>query len=697
MLPGKVDRGGGLQQVAAADEAAVVARIKAAFLAVTDPNDWTGDGQPEGWKVIDRAFTTPEARHIPNGPGSTADMAHPTRTGDLVAFAFPPYQFDAATPGTLVARSAFFGQHGYVPDVVDLRDNVNMRSTFIAGGRGIGRGRVTARTIDLAPTLAFLLGIPEPQQSQGQVLRGVVKGGSSFTPVPIIGLTDFHGQLESTTATFDSINVPVGGAAALATMFDEEAAARPGRSLLLASGDNVGASPANSGLLEDKPAIDVENAWGLDATSYGNHEFDFGVERLLAHQARAHFPFLATNILDAATGRAPDWVTPSKVFTVNGVRVGVIGAALKETPELVSAGATAGLQFVDEAARIRAESARLRARGVRVQVVVIHQGTSNGVNRIDGQPAVPWDGPIVNIVNQLQDTTVDAVFAGHTHRVTNTMVGRILVAEGVNAGGSYSVGQLMVRGGDVAWAGAATRITKALGVTQRADVKAIVDDANAQTAVLRNQVIGKQAADIKRAPTRLFESAMGNLVADAMRDKYPGVDAAYTNSGGLRADINCQPPTAAEAPCEITWGEMFSVLPFGNRTVIETLTGAQLEQAFLNGFAPACDPAFAGGTGRFPQVSGLKVTYTCNGTTPVVTGMWKAPDGVAGTLTPIGPADSVRFVTNDFMFTGGDGYTVFAAGTNVLQPGDALLDVAIGYVTAKSPVNPVVEGRIVKQ
>ena len=65
-------------------------------------------------------------------------------------------------------------------------------------------------------------------------------------------------------------------------MFDEELAALPGPGLILAAGDNVGASPPNSLLLEDMPAIDVENAWGLDATSYGNHEFDYGVERLLA-------------------------------------------------------------------------------------------------------------------------------------------------------------------------------------------------------------------------------------------------------------------------------------------------------------------------------------------------------------------------------------------------------------------------------
>jgi 2',3'-cyclic-nucleotide 2'-phosphodiesterase (5'-nucleotidase family) len=273
------------------------------------------------------------------------------------------------------------------------------------------------------------------------------------------------------------------------------------------------------------------------------------------------------------------------------------------------------------------------------------------------------------------------------------MVGRILVAEGLNAGASYSVVQMIVHGQDVEWAGAATRIAKNLGIAKRPDVQAIVDAANAETAVLRNMVIGTQQFDILRAPTRLFESAMGNMVADAMRLKYPGVDAALTNSGGLRADLVCTPPSAGEAACEITWGEMFAVLPFGNRTVIETLTGAQLEQAFLNGFSPKCNPAIA--TGRFPQISGLKVSYSCNGTTPVVTGMWKAPQGVNGPLTPIGPADTVRIVTNDFMYTGGDGYMVLTQGTNVQQPGDDLLQIAVDYVTANSPVGPVVDGRIV--
>ena len=181
---------------------------------------------------------------------------------------------------------------------------------------------------------------------------------------------------------------------------------------------------------------------------------------------------------------------------------------------------------------------------------------------------------------------------------------------------------------------------------------------------------------------------MGNMVADAMRAEVPGRGRGATPTPAACAqDLLCAPPSAGEQPCEITWGEMFAVLPFGNRTVIVTLTGAQLEQAFLNGFSPVCNPAIA--TGRFPQISGLKVTFTCNGTTPVVDGhVEDAERASAGRRRRSARPTRVRFVTNDFMYTGGDGYTVFAQGTNVLQPGDDLLQVAIDYVAANSPVGP---------
>ena len=187
---------------------------------------------------------------------------------------------------------------------------------------------------------------------------------------------------------------------------------------------------------------------------------------------------------------------------------------------------------------------------------------------------------------------------------------------------------------------------------------------------------------------------MGNMVADAMRLKYPGVDGAYTNSGGLRQDLLVSPPSAGEQPGEVTWGEVFAVLPFGNRTVIETVTGDQLTAAFTNGFTPFCFVNFPGGTGRFPQVSGLVVTYHCSGTTAVVDGVWKAPNGPSGTKTLLADGDTLRFVTNDFMLTGGDGYTLFIQGSNVKFTGDLMLDVVTAYITAHPNIDPLVEGRI---
>ncbi len=683
--------GGPFQQVPAADAAATIARIKAAFLAIEDPNDWDGDGAPEGWDVIDRVFTKAEARYIPNGGGGTADMAHPTRTGDLVVFAEPPYQFDAATPGTLIARSAFFGQHGYVPDTQDLSTNTNMRATFLAGGPAIAhRTARNVRSIDVAPTAAFLLGVPEPGQAQGVVRRDILRRGDQITPVPIIGLNDFHGQLEPTTTTIDgATNVSVGGAGQLATLFDEEDAALPGQSLLLSGGDNVGASPPNSGLLDDRPAIDVMNAWGTDASAVGNHEFDYGLPRLLDHIARADWPYLSANIVDEDTGETPDWLDASTVVRVNGVRVGVIGATVKTTKELVKPENTEGLAFLDEAERIEAESRRLRRQGVRVQVVVIHEGAATGANRTGTAPAAAWGGPVIGIVEKLQDTTIDLVVAGHTHRAANTVVGDIPVVEGFNAGASYSVAQLMVKGGDVAWAGTATRTAKNLGVTPRQDVQAIVDTANADTLEERTRVIGTQVGDILRAPDRLAESAMGNLVADAMLAAFPDAEVALTNAGGLRQNLPFAPSPAGEQPGEITWGEAFGVLPFGNYTVLETLTGAQLRAALLNGLSAACNPT-AVASGRFPVVAGLTIRYHCEGTTPVIDTLLKGS-------APLGDADTVRLVTNDFMFTGGDGYTALSGGTDVVQQPDVpLLDVVVAYITANSPVAPVVEGRITR-
>ena len=156
-------------------------------------------------------------------------MAHPTRTGDLVAFAYPPYQFDAATPGTLVATSHFFGQHGYVPDVQDLGRNINMRATFLAGGEGIAAGPGECPVDRPGADAGVPARRPDAAAQPGRGAADVVRTAVSATA----GLDRGAQRLPRPARPDDSAvrqrqNARVGGAAFLGTMFDEEAAGAAG-------------------------------------------------------------------------------------------------------------------------------------------------------------------------------------------------------------------------------------------------------------------------------------------------------------------------------------------------------------------------------------------------------------------------------------------------------------------------------------
>ena len=195
------------------------------------------------------------------------------------------------------------------------------------------------------------------------------------------------------------------------------------------------------------PAIDVENAWGLDATSLGNHEFDYGVDRLKQHIARANFPFLATNVVETATGEAPSCLRRSTVFIVNGIQVGVIGAELRRRPSWSRAGATAGPDVPGRGGAHQGGVASASSGGVKVQVVVIHEGTA-GANPIGNAAGVPWDGP---------DPRRSPTRSGHDGRrdgrgphppdLEHCASAHIPIAEGINAGASYSVAAADGHGG----------------------------------------------------------------------------------------------------------------------------------------------------------------------------------------------------------------------------------------------------------
>ncbi|MBL8895661.1 MAG: 5'-nucleotidase C-terminal domain-containing protein, partial [Rhizobiales bacterium] len=178
---------------------------------------------------------------------------------------------------------------------------------------------------------------------------------------------------------------------------------------------------------------------------------------------------------------------------------------------------------------------------------------------------------------------------------------------------------------------------------------------------------------------RTSEAAIGNLVADAMREAV-GADVAITNGGGIRG--NKEYPAGSK----LTRGDVLTELPFGNKNVKVEITGQAIQAALENGVSQVEKVA-----GRFPQVSGLAFTY--DPTKPP--GQRVTAVTIAG--APLDPAKIYTLATNDYMLGGGDGYTAFKDAKIILNARDAKLlanDVMV-YIRDKGEIVPKLEGRII--
>ncbi len=235
--------------------------------------------------------------------------------------------------------------------------------------------------------------------------------------------------------------------------------------------------------------------------------------------------------------------------------------------------------------------------------------------------------------------------------------------------------------------------------------QAIVDllaPLRAQLEIILGQVIGQSDVVIPRADScgtgngRTCESLVGNVVTDAIRDRY-GADFAITNSGGLRADLTCPTvddpndfcPPYGGGDFDITAGSVLAVLPFGNQVVTIEVTGAELLAQLENGVS-----AMPGVSGRFAQVSGLCFTYDIEAApgSRVTEVVFQEADGSCST-DPVDLSDASTYVLaqNDFMATGGDGYLDLSSRMVTQELMDA---VVTAYISDLGVISPVIEGRI---
>ncbi|WP_439662604.1 bifunctional metallophosphatase/5'-nucleotidase [Lentzea sp. HUAS TT2] len=551
---------------------------------------------------------------------------------------------------------------------------------------------------------ATVISATGPAQADVQSLRG-----RGTVDVRLIGINDLHGNIEPPTGSSgrvilpDGTTVDAGGAAFNATHI-KNLQKEVKNSVIVGQGDLIGASPIVSALFHDEPTIEVLNKVGMDATAAGNHEFDEGYKELLRMQRGgchpvdgcqfsekykgANFPILGANVTDAKHGLPA--LPPFWVEIRDGIPIGFIGMPLKDVPILVDPNGIKELKFGDEVKAANKYANLLDAIGIKSIVLLVHQGdqvvsTGGGPNACNVAPNNPG-----SVIATQVSPKIDAVFSGHSHQHYNCVVKdpagnpRPFI-EGLAFGRELSVVDLkidrrtrdVIRGETKADNKIVTRT-----VTPDPAIQAVVDLAKTKSAPIANRQVGTISADILRAQNPAGESPLGNLIADSQLEltKGNGAVLALMNPGGVRADLTYASSPAGEGNGVATYGETFTVQPFGNILQTVTLTGANikavLEQQFTAARQFVLQPS-----------AGLKYSWSVS-----------APFGskvsnVTLNGVPLDPAASYRVTINSFLQGGGDGFSEFTKGTNITG-GGIDLDAFSAYLSAHPNQAPPALDRI---
>jgi len=531
----------------------------------------------------------------------------------------------------------------------------------------------------------------------------------SFT---ILHTNDFHGQLEPSGSN--------PGAARMAKKInDVRTAVGAANVLLVDAGDEMQGSLLTN-LQKGYPVIATFNAMGFNVATFGNHDFDWGQTVLGDRTAQATYPFVTANIVQNNTGNCSTagWTLPAfadapyRIITVNTVKVAVIGVTTPETPSIISATATAGLCFKDPADSILYYYDEMKAAGAKVIVVLSHLGYNDGGYGY-GLP-VYGDQTLASKLNAA-GKPVDLIIGGHTHTnlASATTVGTTKVVQAYYNGRAVGRADITVAdNGTVSttWTKLTVSTTDPKDPTIDALVTGYVTDP-AYLAIV-NQQIGYSQVDLQRNYNG--DNMMASFVDDTVyntlnSDSEPqnDVDMFFSNAGGLRADICsgiCTTSGLLVSPMLLTYGQLFTVLPFGNQVVVGDMTGAQILE-LLHQSATLAKGAI--------QPSGIRYSFyrysdALPGEQPYAWGAFEvmAYSKTSFTWEPLDLMKTYRVGTNEFLApAGGDGFVSFKYMANITYWGD-MLNLLVDGVSDNNPDsgtaykgpngNGTLDGRIVR-
>src|SRR5881409_2610392 len=404
----------------------------------------------------------------------------------------------------------------------------------------------------------------------------------------VLAINDLHGALEPQTWPWSGGRA-VGGAPALKAWFDTLSRACRCTTVRLDGGDEMqGTLLSNVGY--GRAAVAALNAFGIDAAAIGNHEFDWSVDTLRSRMAGAKYRFLAANITDSGGTARPEWAEPWTLIERGGLKIAVIGLALRATPTNTAPRNVRGLAFGEGAAAVRRVLPRARAAADFV-IVLAHEGAfCDGAPGPDPVPAPACHGGIMDIARGLDSGAVDLIVSGHTHSLVNTVVNGIPIVQARSSGAGIAVVDFV----RVTGAGGARREARARIETPFADRirldPALVDAlrlSQASVSAITDRPVARFGTELRRTGA---EHGLGRLIADAQRN-IAKADIALVNNGGIRADV---------AAGLATYGDLYRVEPFQNRLLRLAVSGKVLKQALEHALT---------GDGPDAHVAGIVVWY----------------------------------------------------------------------------------------
>lgn len=516
---------------------------------------------------------------------------------------------------------------------------------------------------------------------------GAQQNGQDFT-LTILHTNDVHARVDQFDSSGNSCdaeeaaaNECFGGAARLKTVVEQVRAETPNTVLLDAGDQFQGTLFYNQ--YRGGEAQEMMTLLGYQAMTIGNHEFDNGPGPLGSFGRGVKFPLVSANIDASAEPELAGLINPYTILEVGGQQIGVIGATTAEADILSSPGPN--VKFNEVAPAVGAAVDELTAAGVNKIIVLTHIGY---LADLELAKAVPGLDVIVGGHSHTLLSNTDPAAAGSYPTVVAGADGSQTLV--VTAGSwAKALGRLDVtfNGEGVVTGYAGEPILLDSSVVQDDAVRSRVNALAGPIEALRNQVIGTAIVDIdgERAACRFAECTMGDLIADAVlwKSQTNGAQMVIINGGGIRASIKAG---------NVTVGDVLTVLPFGNMIATFELNGAEVVQALENGVSRAENPDNEG-TGRFPQVAGLR--YSWDPAQPVGSRITAVEvKNTDGSYSPIDLTATYQVASNDFMRGGGDGYEVFVTARNAYDFGPALDQAVQEYIQTFSPVAPMVEGRI---